>query len=366
MIKVGIVGAGNTIGIAQMHVEAYLRLPNVKIAGIYDIIRERACEYIDKYQLTDTKACASYEELLEQVDAVSICTPNATHIELVVQALKAGKHVLCEKPFGPNAKDCEKALQYAEYSGKVCMIGLCYRKIPGYIYLKQLIDQGALGEIFYIRQTLGGNRIGNPDVKLEWRMQESLSGPGAMADFGSHMLDIGDMLLRETAGPITEVQCMSQVMMKGRKRVHSDTVGMVDNDDVAMFSAKTKNGAMLSYTASRIGGRHLLDVFGSGGCAYFDGSDPFALRLQKKGIDGGYSGPLETIQVPEELYMVDENVPRKGFLINFYLQAKQFVETIEHGGVIEADFQRGIYVQKLIDALKESSDMGTVVDIDFE
>ena len=199
MVRVGIVGVGNTIGIAGNHIDGYLRVPEAKITAVYDIIRERAAGYIEKFGLEGARACESYEELLDLVDAVSICTPNASHIELTVQALKAGKHVLCEKPFGVDAPECQKALNYAEMSGRVCMIGLCYRGIPGYMYLKKLIDDGSLGKIFYIRQSLGGNRIANPQVKLEWRMQKELSGPGAMADFGSHMLDIGDMLIRDTA-----------------------------------------------------------------------------------------------------------------------------------------------------------------------
>ena len=148
MVRVGIVGVGNTIGIAGNHIDGYLRVPEAKITAVYDIIRERAAGYIEKFGLEGAKACESYEELLDLVDAVSICTPNASHIELTVQALKAGKHVLCEKPFGVDALECQKALNYAEMSGRVCMIGLCYRGIPGYMYLKKLIDDGSLGRSF--------------------------------------------------------------------------------------------------------------------------------------------------------------------------------------------------------------------------
>ena len=94
MVRVGIVGVGNTIGIAGNHIDGYLRVPEAKITAVYDIIRERAAGYIEKFGLEGAKACESYEELLDLVDAVSICTPNASHIELTVQALKAGKHVL--------------------------------------------------------------------------------------------------------------------------------------------------------------------------------------------------------------------------------------------------------------------------------
>ncbi len=366
MVRVGIVGAGNTIGIAGMHIQGYKRIPEVKITAVYDILRERSQEYIHRFDLKDAKACESYEELLGEVDAVSICTPNAYHIELTIQALKAGKHVYCEKPFGNNAKECEPVLRYAESSGKVCMIGLCYRGIPAYMYMKKLIDEGELGEIFYVRQSQGGNRIANPEVKLEWRMQEELSGPGAMADFGSHMLDIGDMLIRDCAGPIREVQCMSTICIKERKKINGSGTGAVDNDDVASFSAKTEKGVLLSYTASRIGSKHTTEVYGSGGCAFFDGKEPFSLQIQKKDPDGGYTGDLETVKVPEELYMINENVPKQPFVINFYFAMKEFIDAIETGAPVVTDFSRGIYIQKLIDALWESSKTGNSINIDFQ
>ena len=79
------------------------------------------------------------------------------------------------------------------------MIGLSYR-YTAVKYMKSILDAGKLGEIFTYRETMGGNRIANPQVLLEWRMQTELSGPGAMADFGSHMMDLADYLLRETSG----------------------------------------------------------------------------------------------------------------------------------------------------------------------
>ena len=70
--------------------------------------------------------------------------------------------------------------------------------------------------------------------------------------------------------------------------------------------------------------------------------------------------------MPEEMYLINENVPRTPFAINFYFEVKQFIEAIEKGTPVDTDFQRGVYIQKLIDALQESSDCGCCVPIDFE
>lgn len=365
MVKVGIVGNGNTIGIAKNHIEAYKLLEDVEITALYDILPERGQGYKEELGLENVQVCNSYEELLELVDAVSICTPNFTHIDLSVQALKANKHVLCEKPFGTSAADCEEALKYCKVSDKVAMIGLCYRHIPAMMYMKQYIDEGKLGDIYYVRQSLGGNRIANPDVKLEWRMEKDLSGPGAIADFGSHMLDIGDMLLREKSGKIVEVACMENTFITERQKIGKEEYGRVTNGDVAVFSARTEKGALLSYTASRIGGDHTVEIYGSGGYIGFKGDRPFEVMIQKKDIEGAYEPNKEIVEVPKELYMVDDNVPLQQFAINFYLQGKEFVQAIQEEKPIETDFQRGLYIQQLIDAIQESADKNAMVQVDF-
>lgn len=365
MLRIGIVGNGSTIGIAKMHIQAYKLMDDVKITALYDILPGRSQEYMDSLELKDARACTGYEELLSLVDAVSICTPNVTHIDLAVRALKAGKHVLCEKPFGTDEADCLEALEYAKTAELTCMIGLCYRYIPGMLYMKELIQQGLMGDIYYVRQSLGGNRIANPDVKLEWRMQKDLSGPGAIADFGSHMLDIGDYLTRERSGRITEVSCMEHTFIKERQIIGKESMGEVTNGDVAVFSAKTERATLFSYTASRIGGNHTVEVFGSGGYLGFSGDTPFQVTILKKDINGAYEPKKEIVDVPKELYMVDDKVPQTPFAVNFYLQNRKFINSIRTGCEVEADFERGVYIQKLIDALQQSADTNNMVKIDF-
>lgn len=149
MIRIGIIGTGYTIGIAGNHIKAYQCCSDAQITAVYDLLEGRAEDYIEKYGLKEAKACKCLDELLESCDAVSICTPNATHVELAVSALKAGCHVLCEKPFAPKPEDCAEAIKYAKLTHKVAMIGLCYRDIPGFAYMKQLLDEGVIGDVYF-------------------------------------------------------------------------------------------------------------------------------------------------------------------------------------------------------------------------
>ncbi len=364
MIRIGIIGTGDTIGIAGMHIDAYKLCDDAVITGVYDLLSGRAEHYIEKYELKDAKACKSLQELFDCCDAVSICTPNATHTELTCEALKAGCHVLCEKPFAPTQEECDEAVKYSRLSDKVAMIGLCYRDIPGLVYMKKLIDDGTIGKIFFVREEQGGDRIANPKVKLEWRMQKLLSGPGALADFGSHMMDICDYLLRDKCGRIQEIYCMQDTPIKEREEIgHPGKMGEVTNDDVACWICRTELGTLYNFTASRIGATFMLEIVGEGGKMIFEGSKPFELKLQLKDKDGGYASKPEVVPVPEECYGPDEIAPRKQMAINFYYEIRQFLDVIEGKRDTELTFERGRYIQELIDAAQVSADLNEPVQL---
>ena len=365
MVRIGIIGCGGHIGIAKNHIAAYQCCPDAQITALYDLIEGRAAEYISSLALTQAKACGCLEELFSLCDAVSICTPNATHVDLAVAALKAGKHVLCEKPFAPTPEECDPAIRYAKLSGKVAMIGLCYRNIPGIVYMKQLIDAGKMGKIFFARQEQGGDRIANPQVQLEWRMQQDLSGPGALADFGSHMMDVCDYLLRDSCGPIAHIACMQNVCIPERELIgRPGRMGAVTNDDVACWICRTEGGALYNFTASRIGATFLLEIVGEGGKMIFDGSHPFQLTLQLKEKNQGYSGPPQVIPVPEECYGEDKNAPRTPFAINFYYEIRQFLDAIQTGRESLLTLERGRYIQRLIQTAQDAADLQEVLPVE--
>ena len=120
MVKVGIIGCGK---IAQVrHIPEYLDNPNAKLTGLYDLNLQRAKELAEKY---DCKSYESVEEMLAdpEIDAVSVCVANHVHAEITIAALKAGKHVLCEKPMATKLKDCQMMVDTAEQMSKKLMIG---------------------------------------------------------------------------------------------------------------------------------------------------------------------------------------------------------------------------------------------------
>ncbi len=353
-IKAGIVGTGYTVGIAGNHVNGYLSCAqDCELTALYDIVPGRAAQWAKEKQL-DVKICESYDELLECVDAVSICTPNYAHVPLVIRALEKGKHILCEKPLSTDAAFCEQAIRYAKCTDRVKMIGFSYRGIPAVRWMKEQIDAGKLGRIHTWRETLGGCRIANPDVKLEWRMQKDLSGTGALADFGCHMLDLCDWTLRGVSGNIQAVQGFVSCTIPERERIFDEGRGAVTNDDNAAFNIKFQSGTIASFVASRLGvRRHTIEVYGEGGMMLFRDDKPEEVEVWFKDKNGGYADSARTIQVPADM-------PGEPW---FNAEIKEFIACIKEGRQPDRNFERALYVQEILDKILESSETGRTIEL---
>ena len=352
-LKVGIVGTGYTVGIAGNHVHGYTRYSDeCELVAMYDIVPGRAEAWARERKL-DVKIASSFDELLDMVDAVSICTPNYSHVSLAVRALEKGKHVLCEKPLSTDADTCLAALNTASSTSVISMIGFSYRGIPAVKHMKSIIEEGKIGRVFTWRETLGGCRIANPDVKLEWRMQENLSGTGALADFGCHMLDLCDWVLSGTSGRIQSVQGFVSTMIEKRDNIFTEGRGCVTNDDSAVFNVMFESGTLASFVASRLGvRRHTIEVYGEGGMMLFRDDRPSELEIWFKDKNGAYSGNAETVTVPEELIIDPWSDD----------EFREFLACIKEGRQPERNFQRAYYIQSLIDVIHEASVTGTTID----
>lgn len=146
MVKAAIIGCGK---IAQVrHIPEYLEHQAVNLVGFYDLNEKRAEELAEKY---GGKAYGSVEELLAdpQIDAVSICTANHTHAELTIKALKAGKHVLCEKPMAITLEECQRMVECAEENHRKLLIGQNQRLTRTHQIARKLIAEVRL--VMYYR-----------------------------------------------------------------------------------------------------------------------------------------------------------------------------------------------------------------------
>ncbi len=187
LIKIGIIGCG---GIANgKHMPALKKVKDCEMVAFCDIIPERAEKAAKEYGTADAKVYADYKELLKdpEITVVHVCTPNRSHSFITVDALEAGKHVMCEKPMAINSEEAKKMLDAAKRTGKKLSIGYQSRFRDDSVYLKQEAEAGTFGEVYYAKATAIRRR-----AVPTWGvfLNEYEQGGGPLIDIGTHALDL--------------------------------------------------------------------------------------------------------------------------------------------------------------------------------
>lgn len=186
-LKIGIVGCG---GIANgKHLPAIKKNGNFEILAFCDLVKERAEKAKEEYGTLDSKIYTDYTELLkeEEIEAVYVLTPNKSHSFISVAAMKAGKHVMCEKPMAKTYADAKLMLDTARETGKILTIGYQNRYRADSTYLKRACENGDLGEIYYAKaHALRRRAVPTWGVFLN----EEEQGGGPLIDIGTHALDL--------------------------------------------------------------------------------------------------------------------------------------------------------------------------------
>lgn len=182
-LKIGVIGAG---GISEYHMDSYKNNPNAEMYAVCDLNEKRAKQTAEKFGFA--KVYTNIEEMLADpnLQAVSICTWNNTHADLAVAALNAGKHVLVEKPLSTTVEEALRVEEAVKRMGKLVQVGYVRRYSSNAQILKQYIDNGDFGEIYYAKASCL-RRLGNPGG---WFADKSRSGGGPLIDLGVHMIDI--------------------------------------------------------------------------------------------------------------------------------------------------------------------------------
>lgn len=232
MVKTGIIGCGK---IAEVrHAPEYTENPNSSVVAYYDAFPERANALAAQF---GGQVYGSIEELLQSgVDAVSVCVANADHASATIQALQAGKHVLCEKPMATTLADCEAMNAAAKASGKFLMVGQNQRLAKAHIKARELIEAGEIGRILSFRTTFGHP---GPEAwtgaRNSWFFDKKRAAFGAMADLGVHKTDLLHFL---TGDVITEVEAQLATVDKTFPNGEPITV-----DDNAFCIYRMRGGA---------------------------------------------------------------------------------------------------------------------------
>ena len=248
-VKVGIVGCG---GIAnQKHLPSIKRHGGIEIVGFCDLIEERAEKAKAEYGTPDSKVYTDYKELLKDssIEAVYVLTPNRSHSFITIDALHAGKHVMCEKPMAKTAAEAEKMVQAAKETGKLLTIGYQNRYRPDSTFVKRACENGDLGDIYYAKaHAIRRRAVPTWGVFLN----EYEQGGGPLIDIGTHALDL-TLWMMDNYEPES---VMGQTFKKlGDQTETGNAWGDWDKDqftveDSAFGFIRMKNGAVINLEAS--------------------------------------------------------------------------------------------------------------------
>lgn len=232
MLKIGIIGCGKITQVR--HAPEYDENPHCQLAAFYDLAPGQAQALAKEY---GAKAYDSLEAMLDSgLDAVSVCTTNATHAENTVRALGKGLHVLCEKPMATTLADCQNMVDAAKKAGKVLMLGHNQRFARAHVAGRELIQSGGIGRVLAFHTTFGHpGPEGWTGDKNSWFFDKKRAAFGAMADLGIHKTDLIHYLLGES---IVRVQALLATV---DKKYPDGTPIDVDDNGFCLYT--TESGA---------------------------------------------------------------------------------------------------------------------------
>ncbi len=358
-LRIGIIGCG---WIAGAHVDAYINMPNAEIVAACDIIPGKAKEFLAQFGITDAKTdYASHKEMIDDkslmLDAVSICTYNRQHAEPAIYALKAGIHVLLEKPFTVTTEEAVEVMKAEKESGKILSIGFQPRLDANMQMIKKIVDSGELGKIYYI-QTGGGRRKGIPTPFGTSFIEDRTAGLGALADIGCYSLD---MVLNAIGypKPITVTGYKSAFFGTNPNYYenHPEYAKVFGVDDFAAAFVRLEGDIILDF---RISWAMNMDTSGDTLILGTKGG----LRIPSTECWNGSVGgemkiyhdicgqPTETVVpiIPEEKNLFHEKV-------------RSFLNAIINGESSPIPSSQILYNQAILDAIAKSSDLGHEIEV---
>lgn len=247
------------------------------------------------------RVVTSWEQVVNDpvIDVISVALPNAMHAEVAAAALRAGKHVICEKPLAMTAFDAWTLKKIAEESRGISASVFNYRRIPVISQIKQRIEQGEVGKLNHLLIQYQCAYASDPNLPWSWRYKKETSGGGASHDLGAHAIDIARFIggdIAEITGAASSIVIPQRYVPVGANAGHSHVelsheTKPVDNDDVTSCLMRFENGCQGIFSTSRIavGMRNRLSftLMGSKGTIVFNSERPGEYQIARFGRENG-------------------------------------------------------------------------------
>lgn len=314
------------------------------------------------------RATGDWRELIADphIDVVDICTPNHLHAEMALAALAAGKHVYCEKPLALDLRESMTVADAAKRAGVCNAIGFNYICNPMVQLARDLILAGELGAITGFSGRYVEDYMCDPRAPFTWRCERRLAGAGALADLGSHLINLGHFLL----GPITRVSGVVRTVHKQRIEPGTGAVRNVENEDLAHALFEFASGVPGTMDISRVATGYKcglkVEIVGTRGTLVFDQERMNELRLYRTDDTAGRRGFRTILAGPEHPdYAAFCPAPGHGLGINDLkvIEVRNLLRAIRTGADASPDFAEGLSVQKVMTAIELASEAGSWVGV---
>ncbi|WP_170438640.1 Gfo/Idh/MocA family protein [Ruegeria arenilitoris] len=354
-IGIGIVGGGYMGKAHSVAMSAVGAVFDTALRPRLEMICASSLDSAERYRAAYgfRRATADWQTLVKDpvVEAVVIASPQSTHRQIAEAALALGKPVLCEKPLGASLEDSRAMVAAAEASGTVNMVGFNYIRTPASQFARQLIADGAIGDITWFRGEHTEDFYADPEAPATWRTTGMANG--TIGDLAPHMVN-GALAL---VGPIAQVMADMETVH------HTRPGGAVTNDDHAQMMCRFENGVMGNLYFSRIAtGRKMgyaYEISGTKGAIRFDQEDQNALWLyRREGPEAqrGFTKILTGPAHPDYEPFCQGPGHGTGYQDQIIIEAKDFLTAIHSGRSIWPTFRDGHEVNRVLAAALVSAD----------
>ena len=365
-VRVGIIGTG---WIADAHIASYLNQPDVEIVAGADLIPGKAAAFFEKHGVKGVKTdYKDGEEMVNdkslKLDAVSICTYNRQHAPCAIQALKAGVHVLLEKPFTVTTEEAIEVMRAERESGKVLSIGFQPRLDANMIMVKDIVQSGVLGKIYYV-QTGGGRRRGIPTPFGTTFIEDETAGLGALADIGCYSLDmvlnaLGYPKPLTVSGIKTDFFGTDPNYIGYKNCGHPEYYKKFGVDDFSAAFIRLEGGIIIDF---RIAWAMNLDTSGDTIIYGTKGSLRIPSTECWNGTIGGDLVIYHEVAGKQVETKIPQIFPKAGEPSNFDKKIRTFLDACKNGTAAPVPSSEIIYNQAILDHIAKSSDCGHEVEV---
>jgi predicted dehydrogenase len=355
-LRVGLIGAGGRWG-PRAHVPALQGVPQTELIAMCTAHPDTARAAAEKFKVS--RAYGSDKELNadRDVEAVAIAVRVPAHYQLAKNAIEAGKHVFCEWPLGANTREAEELAELARAQKVRTIVGLQRRASPAYLYMRELIQDGYVGQVLSVHMLLMNSGVLTRTSDRTWQRDVALGANSLTITF-AHVFDAMCMVV----GELVEVSAIVSTQVP--QWFESDTQRYVDvtSPDNILVQGRLESGAVVNACCGiqpYHGSGHRLEIYGKEGTLMMIGGGEGGEERRRK-LMGGHKDDesLQELTVPERFTCVPPSVREVGSAYDVGQLWVRFVQGIRAGGDIDPDFDHAVRRHRVLDAIVRAAQTG--------